>query len=350
VLTLRRFPEGELSVSDFEFARSVAQPGEGSTFVKPSGLEVEPNPGRVYGVLNRTCLVYLEVYDLASSAEGARTYELEYRIRDGSGAELRSWSHALRSLNSTWVDTTSFQVSQMQAGTYSLGVVVRELVGGDEGDRGKGGEEQGGGDKIGGGRAAVEAKFDVVWAAPNWVRWLQETEALVPFLPLGSDHLDRFNSMGPGAKERYIETFWAAHDPTPGPANATREEFDRRIEFSNSNFSTPLEPGMRTDRGRVYIRYGEPDEIRREVIPVQGNDINAALDELDRETGGDLRGSRSIDPEDARAFEVWIFDYRGDELFPSSQMSTGLGRQFVFVDDLGIGDFRLIRSSEKSEF
>ena len=50
-----------------------------------------------------------------------------------------------------------------------------------------------------------------------------------------------------------------------------------------------------------------------------------------------------------RAFEVWIYDYRVDELLPSSQKSVGLGRQFVFVDDLGIGYFRLIRSTEKSE-
>jgi hypothetical protein len=31
-------------------------------------------------------------------------------------------------------------------------------------------------------------------------------------------------------------------------------------------------------------------------------------------------------------------------------MSTNLGRQLIFVDDLGVGDYRLIRSSEKNEF
>ncbi len=328
-LEVRRFPEGELSVSDVEFARNVAQfqHEEEATFFKHSGLEVEPNPGRVYGSLNSRAMIYVEIYDLAAK-DDARRYELDYRIRGVDGAEIRAWKHTLRSQSSTWVDTTSFNVGEMSAGTYSLGLVVRE----------EGGE----------GRAAVEAPFDVVWAASNWVRWLMKTEALVAFLPLGD--ADRFTSLGPGAKERYLKAFWAAHDPTPGPGNATKEEFDRRVEYSNANFSTPLEPGMRTDRGRVYIKYGEPDEIRREVIPVQGNDLNQALRELDRGTGAELRGNRTIDPEDARAFEVWLYDYRGDELFPSSQMSVGLGRQFVFVDDLGIGEFRLIRSTEKSEF
>jgi len=49
---------------------------------------------------------------------------------------------------------------------------------------------------------------------------------------------------------------------------------------------------------------------------VQGNDINAALRELDRGTSGELEGHRDIDPEDSRAFEVWLYSQRGVELFP----------------------------------
>jgi hypothetical protein len=80
------------------------------------------------------------------------------------------------------------------------------------------------------------------------------------------------------------------------------------------------------------------------------NDINTALAELDRSTGGELTGSRTIDPEDARAFEIWIYDYRGYDLFPKKEMSTSLGLQFVFVDDLGVGDYRLIRASDQTDY
>jgi GWxTD domain-containing protein len=331
--SLRRFPDADLSISDLEFARPASRQSEEPTFLKSGldlGLEVEPNPGRVYGAGNRVGFVYLEVYDLTEvPAEARRKYQLHYRLRDLNGEEIRSWMHTLTSQSSTWIDTTSFDLTGVRPGTYSLGVVVRQ--------------------ETGGGRAAVDATFDVLWAATNWVRWLLETEAVIPFLIQGEEQ-DNFLTLGPGAKERYIEGFWTRHDPTPGPGNATREEFDRRIRFANANFTTPIEPGMRTDRGRVYIKYGEADEIRREVIPIQGNDLNAALEELDRETGGDLRGARNIDPQDSRSFEVWIYDYRGEELFPTKQLSTGIGRQFVFVDDLGIGEFRLIRTTEKSEF
>jgi len=328
-LMLRRFPPGELSVSDIEFAHPFGGPAVDPTFIK-SGLDVEPNPGRVYGAPGRIVATYLEAYDLHPWQAGERRqYELTYVLRDEDGTELRTWQRKLTSQVETWADTASFDVSTLRAGTYALGVTVK--------------------DTAGGGRAVVESSFDVMWASPRWTRWLIETESVVPFL-LDGVELDDFLALRPGAQERYLNEFWAARDPTPGEGNETREEFNRRIAYANYNYTTTIEPGMRTDRGRIYIKYGEPDEVRREVIPVQGSDINEALEELDRSTAGDLTGSRAIDPEDARAFEIWIYDYRGAELFPKKQMSTSLGLQFVFTDDLGVGDYRLIRASDQSDY
>jgi len=328
-LGVRRFPESQLSVSDIEFARSLTDEKAGSTFVK-SGMDVEPNPGRVYGAPDPIVCTYLEVYDLVRPEEaGRRRYSLHYRLRDAQGNEVRTWDRGLASENRTWADTTSFAAAQLRAGTYHLGVVVKEETGES--------------------RAAVEGVFEIVWASTDWVRWVEETDAIAPFL-FSTLELDEFMTLGAGSRERRLEQFWIKHDKTPGPGNETKEEFDRRVAYANANFSSSIEPGLRTDRGRTYIKYGEPDELRREVIPVQGNDLAAAMRELDRETSGELRGNRNIETEDTRAFEVWIYNYLGSELFPSDQMSNNLGRQFVFVDDLGVGDFRLIRSSEKNEF
>ncbi len=328
-LALRRFPEGELSVSDIEFARPFGGQAADPTFVK-SGLDVEPNPGRVYGAPDRIAATYLEAYDLNPWQAGERRqYELTYVLRDQDGTQLRTWQRKLSSQVETWADTSSFDVSGLRAGTYSLGVTVKDVAAS--------------------GRAVVESSFDVMWVSAYWMRWLAKIEAEVPFLIDGAE-LDNFLALRPGAKERYLNDFWAARDPTPGAGNEILDEFNRRIAFANYNYTTTIEPGMRTDRGRIYIKYGEPDEVRREVIPVQGNDINEALEELDRSTAGDLTGSRAIDPEDSRAFEIWIYDYRGVELFPKKQMSTSLGLQFVFVDDLGVGDYRLIRASDQSDY
>ena len=64
-------------------------------------------------------------------------------------------------------------------------------------------------------------------------------------------------------RQRFIEQFWQRRDPTPGtPENAFREEHYRRIAYANLHFPTATgTSGWRTDRGRIYITFGPPDEI-----------------------------------------------------------------------------------------
>ncbi len=62
-------------------------------------------------------------------------------------------------------------------------------------------------------------------------------------------------------REHFIEQFWQRRDPTPGtPANEFKEEHYRRIAYSNEHFASFV-AGWKTDRGRIYIIYGPPDEI-----------------------------------------------------------------------------------------
>ncbi len=63
-------------------------------------------------------------------------------------------------------------------------------------------------------------------------------------------------------REKFIVEFWAKRDPSPATPNENefKEEHYRRIAYSNQKFATKLE-GWKTDRGRVYIQYGPPDEI-----------------------------------------------------------------------------------------
>jgi GWxTD domain-containing protein len=57
------------------------------------------------------------------------------------------------------------------------------------------------------------------------------------------------------------DNFWKQRDPTPETArNEFKEEFFRRVRYANRHFGV-LEPGWKSDRGRVYILYGPPDQI-----------------------------------------------------------------------------------------
>ncbi len=73
-------------------------------------------------------------------------------------------------------------------------------------------------------------------------------------------------------KRNYLRQFWAKRDPTPEtPRNEAQEAFYRLIADSNRDFGEPgaaAIPGWRTDRGRIFARYGRPDEVLRR--PLEG--------------------------------------------------------------------------------
>jgi GWxTD domain-containing protein len=62
-------------------------------------------------------------------------------------------------------------------------------------------------------------------------------------------------------REQFIEQFWLRRDPSPDTQeNEYKEEHYRRIAYCNERYASGI-PGWKTDRGRIYITFGPPDEI-----------------------------------------------------------------------------------------
>ena len=62
-------------------------------------------------------------------------------------------------------------------------------------------------------------------------------------------------------RDKFIESFWDRRNPNPDSEdNEFKDEHYRRIEYANDHYAAGV-PGWKTDRGRIYIVYGAPDEI-----------------------------------------------------------------------------------------
>jgi len=63
-------------------------------------------------------------------------------------------------------------------------------------------------------------------------------------------------------RDQFIEMFWKQRDPTPATAlNEFKDEHYRRIAYANTWFGSRKKgDGWRSDRGRIYILFGEPKE------------------------------------------------------------------------------------------
>src|SRR6202046_1250307 len=61
-------------------------------------------------------------------------------------------------------------------------------------------------------------------------------------------------------REQFIEQFWQRRNPDPdSPENTYKQEHYRRIAYANEHYASGI-PGWKTDRGRIYITFGPPDE------------------------------------------------------------------------------------------
>jgi len=88
--------------------------------------------------------------------------------------------------------------------------------------------------------------------------WLEQDVAYI----ISDDEKRAFNALStPEEREQFKENFWLRRDPTPDTIeNEYREEHYERIAYANERFASG-KPGWKTDRGRIYILYGKPDEI-----------------------------------------------------------------------------------------
>lgn len=117
-------------------------------------------------------------------------------------------------------------------------------------------------------------------------------------------------------RDAFIENFWVNRDPTPDtPENEFKEEHYRRIAYANQHFGAGT-PGWKTDRGRMYIIHGPPDEI--ESHP-SGGTYDRPLQQ-----GG---GTTTTFP-----FETWRYRFIED---------VGQDVVIEFVDSCMCGDFHL---------
>lgn len=133
------------------------------------------------------------------------------------------------------------------------------------------------------------------WLNQDVVYIIEDRERAV-FLTLATD----------AEKTQFIQQFWLRRDPTPGTTpNEFKEEHYRRIAYSNERFGTAAgTPGWQTDRGRIYIVNGPPDEIEshpsggaRIAFPyevwlyhhIDGVGDNATVTFIDRGRRGDFR-------------------------------------------------------------
>src|SRR5215469_13365691 len=161
-------------------------------------------------------------------------------------------------------------------------------------------------------RKAQEAKLKKELETP-YKKWLNEEVVYI----ISDEERKSFSKLETDEeRQQFIEQFWLRRDPSPDTEeNEFREEHYRRIAYANERFASGI-PGWKTDRGRIYIQYGPPDE----------NDSHPSGGTYDRpiEEGG---GTTSVFP-----FEKWRYRYIE---------GVGTDTNIEFVDPTMTGEYHM---------
>jgi len=288
------------TLSDLEFASSVRMnPPTQNQFYKNT-LEVVPNVGGIYTEEQR-CFHYAEAYNLVRGTDSA-DYTLRTTVFDAVGKEVFSREKPKRRPGESSVIVDQFSVGRLKTGTYGL---VLSLL-----------------DSAGKALATSGKKFFVYNSQLGVDSSLLSSTTNLPmniYMAMGETELDqefrwlRYEAndtersnyeqlSGADAKRKFLSDFWRSRPP------GRRDEYLARVAAANQTMRTGTREGYRTDRGRVLIMYGTPDDVDRHP------------NEIDR-----------------RPYEIWSFN------------NIQGGVIFVFVQRIAGGEYELVHSTHRNE-
>jgi GWxTD domain-containing protein len=155
----------------------------------------------------------------------------------------------------------------------------------------------------------LERPFDWYWeGVPKIFSNIDEAIDAMAYIA-SKEEIKKLKKMAEPERHAEYLKFWEKRDPTPGTAeNELRLEYYGRINFANEHFYGYKKSGWKTDMGWAYVKLGSPDSIDRD--PFSQRMITS------------FGRGRAI-----KALEVWSY--------------YSYNRQLIFVDENGLGEYRL---------
>lgn len=119
----------------------------------------------------------------------------------------------------------------------------------------------------GGTTDTITVKFQIVWETmPFSLRTLDYATESLQYI-CSEETLDSLTEGDPAQNRQALMGWWRSQDPTPTTVyNERMTEYYRRVDNAFFAFGSINEPdGSRTDRGKVYVLYGQPTEISKDL-------------------------------------------------------------------------------------
>jgi GWxTD domain-containing protein len=262
------------SMSDILLSSEIVVDTSGAYFTK-GDLRVIPRPSRVYDQRFKNICFYYELYDVASKHD---TISAVYEIINEEGKVVRRISRTTEKIFPAQGMNCGMDIQGIQNGDYRLLVRIEDNA----------------------------SNLLVEKVAPFSIARVQRQKVSYEGMPyyrnieyfLTPGQYREFLNMPEQGQKAFLERFWQTHD---------YETIAARFEYANEHYRFGDTPGYKTDRGRIYVKYGEPDEIDRPL---------------------------ALQHQEQRPYEHWQYLN---------------GESFIFVDTRGINEYLLVWTNALNE-
>lgn len=240
------FNDDELSASSIEFISRVEEKKEENHFEK-NGRIIIPNPWRRYGLLIPKLSFYYEVYNIANPADD-KSLTIDYSIINNENKKVKSLQNVeLKKSGKNKSIVHAIDIDGLISGIYTLTIEIND----PETNK-----------KCFQSRSFEIIQIDYLTKNPQLTEEEAETGGMLLEYFASPGEFDIYKSLTLQGKTNFLISFWKERDIFPEtPENEFLQDVMQRHNYANEHFGWGNKAGYKTDKGRVLIKYGMPDEI-----------------------------------------------------------------------------------------
>ena len=310
-IVINSFSVNSYSISDIQLATRIITDSKNtnSIFYKNT-MEVFPNPHDIYTETMPVLFFYAELYNINLNADEKSNLVLIQQLNDQNGNALESKQKQIPQNNTSIVEVGMVNLKKYPTGSYTLLLSLFQ-------------------DSLYVGVASSKrfyllnpsvipvssqislSNMDVKSSEFGLYSEEECDEMFEVCTPISREQdIDTYEKLiSVDSKREFLFHFWKMRDMEPEtPRNEFKDEYMERVIFVEGRYKTFTKRGVKTDRGRVYLINGEPDEV-----DYHANDYNT------------------------KPYEMWTYH------------SIEGGVVFVFGDITGYNDYEILHSTKRGE-
>lgn len=298
-------------LSSLQLSTYIEKSGDKNSIFYKNGLDVTPNPNLLFGGNLKKIYFYIEIYNIEKEYNSDSIFFIT-QILDVSGNIVESSQKREIVRKPAFVETGLYPVDSLQTGSYVFKVMLVNTVTGSKIEREKKFyifntalmKDSDPVDNLGYMQSEFITKseeyIDDEFSKVIYIRTQKET-----------DEYKKLTNVDD--KRKFMYAFWKRRDTEPlTPKFEFREEYMKRINEANKKFKHSFyTEGWKSDMGRIFIKYGPPDDIERHFMEAN-----------------------------VKNYEIWTYEY----------IEGGTEAIFAETSTSGEGIYYLVHSTLRNEF